>query len=156
LLEQVFTDQGGKKVSLITPRRGAPKHWVKMANVNAHEALRRRLADRASLAERFDALRAALKLDATPERIECFDVSHTFGEATVASCVVFDANGPLKSDYRRFNIEGVTPGDDYGALAQALTRRYRRIKEGEGRLPDILFIDGGKGQVSAVAAVLAE
>ncbi len=156
LLERVFSEQANKKVLLITPRQGAPKRWVKMADLNAHETLRRRLADRASLAERFDALRAALKLEATPERIECFDVSHTFGEATVAACVVFDANGPVKSDYRRFNIENVTPGDDYGALAQALTRRYRRIKEGEGRLPDVLFIDGGKGQVSAVEKVLTE
>lgn len=156
LLERVFSEQRGKKVSLITPRQGAPKRWVKMAELNAHENLRRRLASRASLTERFEALRAAFQLDATPERIECFDVSHTFGEATVASCVVFDANGAVKSDYRRFNITDVEPGDDYGALTQALTRRYRGIKEGEGRLPDLLLIDGGKGQVSAARAALGE
>jgi excinuclease ABC subunit C len=156
LLEKVFSEQRGKKVSLVTPRQGAPKRWVKMAELNAHENLRRRLASRASLAERFEALRSAFQLDATPERIECFDVSHTFGEATVASCVVFDANGPVKSDYRRFNITDVKPGDDYGALTQALTRRYRGIKEGEGRLPDLLLIDGGKGQVSTATAALGE
>ncbi len=156
LLEQVFSEQADKKVSLIVPRRGAPKRWIKMAELNAREGLRRRLADHASLAERFDALRSALKLDATPERIECFDVSHTFGEATVAACVVFDANGPVKSDYRRFNIENVTPGDDYGALTQALTRRYRRVKEGEGKLPDLLFIDGGKGQMAVAGKALLE
>ncbi len=156
LLEQVFSDQAGKKIQLITPQRGAPRRWVKMAEINARDVLRRRLADRAGLAERFEALRVAFKLDAVPERIECFDVSHTFGEAPVASCVVFDATGPVKSDYRRFNIEGVTPGDDYGALAQALTRRYRRIKEGEGKLPDMLFIDGGKGQLHAAEQALAE
>jgi excinuclease ABC subunit C len=106
--------------------------------------------------ERFAALREALALEATPERLECFDISHTMGEATVASCVVFDPNGPLKSDYRRFNIEGIEPGDDYGAMTQALTRRYRRLTEGEGALPDILFIDGGKGQLHAAEAVLNE
>jgi len=156
LLERAFSEQTGKRVMLITPQRGAAKRWVKMAEVNAQDALRRRLADRASLAERFEALYVTLKLDAIPERIECFDVSHTFGEAPVASCVVFDAAGAVKSDYRRFNIEGVRPGDDYGALSQALTRRYRRVKEGEGKMPDVLFIDGGKGQVSATEKVLAE
>jgi excinuclease ABC subunit C len=156
LLEQAFSAERGKKVSLLTPRQGAPKRWVKMAQLNAHESLRRRLASRAGLAERFETLRAAFQLEAVPERIECFDVSHTFGEAAVASCVVFDGNGPVKSDYRRFNIEGVEPGDDYGALTQALTRRYRRVKEGEGRLPDLLLIDGGKGQVAAAEAALEE
>ncbi len=156
LLEEAFSEQTGKKTRLITPQRGAPKHWVKMAEANAQESLRRRLAERQSLTERFDALRIAFNLDATPERIECFDVSHTFGEATVASCVVFDTAGPVKSDYRRFNIENVTPGDDYGALSQALMRRYRGVKEKEGKIPDVLLIDGGKGQLSAASAALKE
>jgi excinuclease ABC subunit C len=156
LLEQVFSQQHDKKVSLIVPRQGASKRWIQMAELNARENLRRRIASRASLAERFEALRAAFALEAAPERIECFDVSHTFGEATVAACVVFDANGPVKSDYRRFNIENVEPGDDYGALTQALTRRYRRVKEGEGRVPDLLLIDGGKGQVGVARAALNE
>jgi excinuclease ABC subunit C len=156
LLEQVFSQQHDKKVSLIVPRQGASKRWIQMAEQNARENLRRRAASRASLAERFEALRVAFGLEAVPERIECFDVSHTFGEATVASCVVFDANGPVKSDYRRFNIENIEPGDDYGALTQALTRRYRRVKEGEGRMPDLLLIDGGKGQVGAARTALNE
>jgi excinuclease ABC subunit C len=88
--------------------------------------------------------------------MECFDISHTSGEATVASCVVFGMEGPLKSDYRRFNIEHIQPGDDYGAMEQALTRRYTRLMKGEGKLPDLLFIDGGKGQVSSAVSALEE
>jgi excinuclease ABC subunit C len=118
--------------------------------------LRRLLADKSSLRARFEALRAALRLEAMPARVECFDVSHTRGEAPVAACIVFDLDGPVKSDYRRFNIEGVGPGDDYGALRQALERRYRRLKEGEGKLPDLLLIDGGKGQVGIACDVLEE
>jgi excinuclease ABC subunit C len=88
--------------------------------------------------------------------MECFDISHTRGELTVASCVVFDAEGPRKSDYRRFNIEGITPGDDYAAMEQALSRRYKRVQKGEVPMPDLLFIDGGKGQLGAVREALAE
>jgi excinuclease ABC subunit C len=95
-------------------------------------------------------LQQALDLPEQPERMECFDISHTRGELTVGSCVVFNQEGPLKSDYRRFNIEGITPGDDYAAMSQALERRYRRIKKGEVALPDLLFIDGGKGQLASV------
>ncbi|HID45111.1 MAG TPA: hypothetical protein EYP34_05095 [Chromatiaceae bacterium] len=98
----------------------------------------------------------ALSMDEPPTRMECFDISHTAGERTVASCVVFNAEGPLKSDYRRFNIADITPGDDYAAMAQALQRRYRRILSGEGSLPDILFIDGGKGQLSTAVDILSE
>jgi excinuclease ABC subunit C len=127
-----------------------------MAELNATDALRRELAGKASLHERFDALRAAFALDEIPERVECFDISHTRGEAPVASCVVFDQTGPVKSAYRRFNIEGVEPGDDYAALTQALTRRYRRVQEGEGALPDVLLIDGGKGQLHVAEQVLSE
>jgi len=87
--------------------------------------------------------------------MECFDISHSSGEATVASCVVFDSNGPRKADYRKFNIEGIAPGDDYAAMQQALERRYKRLKSGEGQLPDVLFIDGGKGQVAQAMEVLA-
>jgi excinuclease ABC subunit C len=101
-------------------------------------------------------LRDLLELEDTPSRIECFDISHTMGEATVASCVVFGQEGPEKSQYRRFNIAGITPGDDYAAMRQALERRYRRIQAGEGRLPDILLIDGGKGQVQQALDVLVE
>lgn len=156
LLERVFSQQAGKKISISIGGRGAPRRWIQMAQVNAAEALRREIAGKIDMRRRFDALRDALAIEAAPERIECFDISHTMGEATVASCVVFDAGGPVKSDYRRFNIEGIKPGDDYGAMTQALTRRYRRIKEGEGKLPDLLLIDGGKGQLSAAEAVLQE
>src|SRR5690606_342548 len=98
----------------------------------------------------------ALELDDVPTRLECFDISHTGGESTVASCVVFGSDGPLKTDYRRFNIEGVTPGDDYGALTQALTRRYARVKQGEVPMPDVLFIDGGRGQLARAVGALNE
>ena len=93
-------------------------------------------------------------LSAPPKRMECFDVSHTMGERTVASCVVFGPEGPLKSDYRRFNIEGLAPGDDYGAMRQALSRRYARIKKGEAPMPDLLLIDGGPGQLAEAISVL--
>ena len=158
VLEQVFAQLAGRKVAILAGLRvrGPARRWLDMAARNAAEELRRAANNRLNLEARFEALRAALALDETPERLECFDISHTMGEATVAACVVFDRNGPVKSDYRRFNIDGVEPGDDYGALAQALTRRYRKVKEGEGRLPDVLFIDGGKGQVAAAAAALNE
>ncbi|MBI3778436.1 MAG: excinuclease ABC subunit UvrC [Gammaproteobacteria bacterium] len=156
LLERAFSEQAGKRIAVATSARGAPRRWVQMAKLNAAEALRRHLAGKIDMQGRFEALRDALELESTPERIECFDISHTMGEATVASCVVFDINGPVKSDYRRFNIEGIEPGDDYGAMTQALTRRYRKVKEGEGKLPDLLLIDGGKGQLSAAEAVLQE
>jgi excinuclease ABC subunit C len=156
LIERLLCEQTGNRTRLQKPARGAPRRWIGLAALNARDALRRLKLTRTSLALRFEALREALALDAVPERIECFDISHTFGEAAVAACVVFDANGPVKSDYRRFNIEGIEPGDDYGALRQALERRYRRVKEGEGKLPDLLLIDGGKGQVAQALAVLEE
>jgi excinuclease ABC subunit C len=104
--------------------------------------------------QRFEALQEVLQMDDLPTRLECFDISHTRGEATQASCVVFTLEGPFKQDYRRFNIEGIEPGDDYAALRQALQRRYTRLKKGEGILPDVLFIDGGKGQLRQAVEVL--
>ena len=156
LLERAFSEHAGKKIALTVNPRGTPRRWIQMAKFNAADALRRHLAGKIDMQGRFEALRDALHLESTPERIECFDISHTMGEATVASCVVFDASGAVKSDYRRFNIEGIEPGDDYGAMTQALTRRYRKVKEGEGRLPDLLLIDGGKGQLSAAEGVMQE
>jgi excinuclease ABC subunit C len=159
-LEAAFAEQAGHRVELIARPRGVRRRWVQLAELNAQDGLRRRLHDRASLRSRFEALQEALALEALPERIECFDISHTRGEATVASCVVFTPDGPLKSDYRRFNIEGIAPGDDYAAMHQALSRRYRRALEaGEGdgkQLPDLLLIDGGKGQLHAAESALAE
>ena len=105
---------------------------------------------------RLQALQELLALPELPERMEYFDISHSSGESTVASCVVFDQNGPRKSDYRKFTIEGISLGDDYAAMQQALERRYKRLKAGEGALPDILFIDGGKGQVTQAMSVLED
>ncbi len=156
LLEETFTRHAGHRVRIKSAARGHRARWLERTAINAADVLRRHLAGRAAQGRRLEALREALDLEALPGRIECFDVSHTMGEGAVAACVVFDADGPVKSDYRRFNIADITPGDDYAALAQALTRRYRRLKEGEGRLPDLLFIDGGKGQVGAAQGVLDE
>ena len=136
--------------------RGTRARWQQLAVTNAEQALGARLANRQHVAARFDALAEALDLAEVPQRLECYDISHSSGEATVASCVVFGPEGPLKSDYRRFNIEGVTAGDDYAAMHQALLRRFGRIKEGEGKLPDILLVDGGKGQMAMARDVLQE
>ncbi len=159
-LERALGEQAGHRIALVSLPRGTRRRWVGLAKLNASDALRRHLADRASLRRRFEALQEALGLEAVPERIECFDISHTLGEATVASCVVFTPDGPLTSEYRRFNIRGVTGGDDYAAMSQALTRRYRHVieegSEHEVRLPDLLLIDGGKGQLAAAEAALNE
>ncbi|WP_281254048.1 excinuclease ABC subunit UvrC [Solemya velesiana gill symbiont] len=156
VLENVLSEQAGRQLRIRSNVRGDRARWLKMAMQNAKLALDSRLASKSGMEQRLDNLQTALGLEELPGRMECFDISHTGGELTVASCVVFDRNGPLKSDYRRFNIEGITPGDDYAAMDQALNRRYTRIMNGEGKLPDILFIDGGKGQLSAAAQVLDE
>lgn len=156
VLEEVFSAQAGRRVRIRASVRGDRSRWLQMAINNARLALDARLASRGGYLQRLEALRDALELDETPRRLECFDVSHTGGECTVAACVVFDDQGPRKTDYRRFNIQGVTPGDDYGAMYQALSRRYTRIKDGEVEAPDILFIDGGQGQVERAALVLQE
>jgi len=156
LLERTFGEQAGRKVTLRTGARGARRRWLQMTQTNAEDALRRLLISQSNLTQRFEALQQALALDAVPERMECFDISHTSGEATIAACVVFDRDGPVKSDYRRFNIRDVQPGDDYGALTEALMRRFRRLKDGEGKLPDLLLVDGGRGQLSCAEHVLAE
>jgi excinuclease ABC subunit C len=156
LLQAALVQQADHGVKISIPSRGKPRRWLEMTEVNARDALRRQLISRSSLRQRFEALQEALGLDAVPERIECFDISHTQGEATVGSCVVFSLEGPVKSDYRRFNIEGIQAGDDYAAMTQALTRRYRRMKEGEGKWPDIVLIDGGKGQLGRAEEVMRE
>lgn len=155
LLETMLSEHAGHAVRVSARLRGERARRLQLAVTNAESALATRLSNRQDLHARFLALGEALHCPAPPKRLECFDISHTQGELTVASCVVFDRQGPVKSAYRRFNIEGIQPGDDYAALAQAVSRRYRRIQAGESEPPDILFIDGGKGQVSAVSQALA-
>lgn len=156
VIEEALTARAGRKVLVSDNVRSRRKRWIELATTNAEQSLGAHLSSKNNLQQRFRSLQRALSLEEIPGRLECFDISHTSGEATVASCVVFDQNGPLKSDYRRFNIDGITPGDDYAAMSQALKRRYTRIKKGEGQLPDVLFIDGGKGQLSEAEKVLEE
>ena len=156
LVESVLAGRSGRKVSVRSKVRAQRARWLEMARDNAALSLTSYVAERRNVFSRFVDLQELLELEDMPKRLECFDISHTSGEATVASCVVFDTNGPLKSDYRRFNIEGVTAGDDYAAMEQALRRRYRRLKEGEAVLPDLLVIDGGQGQLGKAAGVLSE
>jgi excinuclease ABC subunit C len=155
-LAEALTGRSGHAVEIKPNVRSDRARFLDRAKRNAEASLASRLASRQTMLARFEALRDLLELEDTPSRIECFDISHTMGEATVASCVVFGQEGPEKSQYRRFNIAGITPGDDYAAMRQALERRYRRIQAGEGRLPDILLIDGGKGQVQQALDVLVE
>lgn len=156
VLEQALSDQAARKVRVRHRVRESRAQWLKLAQQTAESNLAAHLADRQTVLGRLQSLQDLLELPELPERLECFDISHSSGEATVASCVVFDQHGPRKSDYRRFNIEGVTAGDDYGAMNQALTRRYRRLKANEASMPDVLFIDGGKGQVTQAMEVLQE
>ncbi len=156
LLEQVLSKESGHRVSIHSRVRAERARWLQMAKQNARISLDARLAGRAGYQSRLEALQLTLRLDELPQRIECFDISHTSGEKTVASCVVFDLQGAAKRDYRRFNITGIQPGDDYAAMEQALLRRYRRLQSGEGKLPDLLLLDGGKGQLAAAERVLNE
>jgi excinuclease ABC subunit C len=156
LLEQVLGERAGRKVSLSHRVRGEKARWLQLGVANAEQALAARLSSQAGMAKRLTMLQQLLELEELPERIECFDISHTQGEGTVASCVVFDREGARKSDYRRFNIDAIKGGDDYAAMQQALLRRYTRLKKEDSRLPDIVLIDGGKGQVSVAMRVLEE
>jgi excinuclease ABC subunit C len=153
-LAQALSTRASRSVRVRTPARGMGLKWIELTQENAIQALRMRLSQKQSLEEMLTALAEVLDLPEPPARIECFDISHTGGEGTVASCVVFGPEGPMKKEYRRFNITGVTPGDDYGALRQALERRYTRIRAGEIPPPDLLLIDGGLGQISQVHEVL--
>jgi excinuclease ABC subunit C len=156
ILTELLTEHAGRAVELKSSVRGDRAQFLQMAERNAQASLTARLASRQTLGTRFDDLQKVLGLATVPRRIECFDISHTMGELTVASCVVFGPEGPEKSHYRRFNITGITPGDDYAAMHQALTRRFRKVAEGEGARPDILLIDGGSGQVAQALDVLKE
>ncbi len=156
LLEQVLSENAGHKVSLRHRVRGERARWQAMAQENAVNALVARMASRSGLMKRFENLQTILELDNLPLRLECFDISHTLGEATIASCVVFTPEGPLKSEYRRYNIRDITPGDDYAAMKQALSRRFRKSEHQEQKLPEVLFIDGGKGQLRQAIEVMDE
>ncbi len=155
LLEQALSESSGHAVRIQSSPRGERARWVDMARLNAQIALGQRLASRGNQLGRLEALREALGLAKAPQRVECFDISHTMGESTVASCVVFGPEGPNKAAYRRYNIEGITPGDDYAAMEQALARRFGRAVKDGSILPEVLLIDGGAGQVSRARAVLA-
>ncbi|WP_444946709.1 excinuclease ABC subunit UvrC [Microbulbifer sp. VTAC004] len=147
-LQQALGVQAGRDVAIVYRLRGRRATWVEMAQQAAQQNLSSRTAAQQKLIGRFESLQEVLGLEQLPERLECFDISHSSGEATVASCVVFDTGGPVKTDYRLFNIKGIQAGDDYAAMGQALKRRYTRLSDGEGKFPNILLIDGGKGQVS--------
>ena len=136
--------------------RGERRVWFEMAEKNARLALVQRTREKATQESRIVALREALGLPDTAQRIECFDISHTMGEAAVASCVVYDRHAMQKSEYRRFNMRDLTPGDDYAAMRQAISRRYERVSAEEGKIPDLILIDGGRGQLSAARAALAD
>jgi excinuclease ABC subunit C len=156
LLETTFASQSSHKVRITASVRGIRARWLEMMHNNAEQALNMRRLARAGIETSLEDVREAFDLEESPQRLECFDISHTSGTDTVASCVVFGLEGPMKSDYRRFNISGIAPGDDYAAMHQALTRRYKRVRDGEIVKPDILLIDGGKGQLGEAAMVLEE
>ncbi|MGD0505190.1 MAG: excinuclease ABC subunit UvrC [Steroidobacteraceae bacterium] len=156
LLEATLAERTGHKMRITSSVRGIRARWVEMMHENAEQALKMRALARGSIEASLEEVRDAFDLAEMPTRIECFDISHTGGTDTVASCVVFGAEGPMKSEYRRFNISGIAPGDDYAAMNQALTRRYKRVREGEVTAPDVLLIDGGKGQLREARTVLAE
>jgi len=141
---------------ILAPQQGERRMWLEMARKNAELALAHRALERATQEGRLAALRGALGLEDSVERVECFDISHTMGEATVASCVVYDRHAMQKTEYRRFNIRDVAPGDDYAAMRQALRRRYERLALDGGKIPDLILIDGGQGQTNVARAALAE
>ena len=155
VLEAALKARAGRAVPIRSAVRGTRARWVEMARTNAELGLRMKASSRASLREQLEALRDALALERVPQRIECFDVSHTMGESAIASCVVCGPEGPLKSDYRRFNLKGLTPGDDYGGMRQAVSRHFARVQKGESPMPDVLLIDGGEGQLQAAREALA-
>ena len=156
LLEQVLSEQAGRKVKINSNAIGDKRVWLKMAQTNAEIALNQRAASAANQSAKLLALHEALNLPDSTQRIECFDISHTMGEATIGSCVVFDRGDMQNSEYRRYNVTGITPGDDYAAMRDVLTRRYKKVAAGEGVRPDLIFIDGGKGQLSVAVEVMAE
>jgi len=155
-LETLLSEKARHKVQISWRVTGERRVWLEMALTNARLAVEQRLSQQANQETRLAALQQVLGLEVDAQRIECFDISHTMGEATVASCVVFDQGAMRNGDYRRYNITGITPGDDFAAMRSALKRRYSKIAAGEGRMPDLILIDGGKGQLGVALEVLAE
>jgi excinuclease ABC subunit C len=155
-LEEALSSRSGRKVQISMNPTGARRVWLDMACKNARFGAEQAVTSQSTQEARLAALQQALDLGETLQRIECFDVSHTMGEATVASCVVYEKSAMQKSEYRRYNIRTVGPGDDYGAMREVLTRRYRKIVAGEGKLPDLVLIDGGKGQLGVAVEVFSE
>ncbi|MFC3909177.1 excinuclease ABC subunit UvrC [Legionella dresdenensis] len=155
MIEEMLSGVRGKNMTIQTKPRGTKARWLDFARNNLKLAIAEHEASAATIRRRYQALVNLLNLPCDIARMECFDISHTQGQSTIASCVVFDSQGPKKSEYRRFNIEGITPGDDYAAMKQALTRRFKRLVSQQD-FPDILIIDGGKGQVAIAQQVLAE
>ncbi|MDI1351874.1 MAG: excinuclease ABC subunit UvrC, partial [bacterium] len=153
-LEELLSQQRGRSCKIQINPRGAKSRWLDFALNNLRVSIAEFVNKHSTTRSRYEALEQLLSLAHPIQRMECFDISHTLGEATIASCVVFDKNGPCSSEYRRFNIEGITPGDDYAAMEQAITRRFKRLVEIQS-LPDVLIIDGGKGQVGVAKRVLA-
>lgn len=154
LLAESLSTLAGRKVNIQTKPRGDRARYLKLARTNAATALTTKLSQHSTIQQRLAALASWLKLESI-QRMECFDISHTMGEQTIASCVVFNQDGPLRSDYRRYNIEGITPGDDYAAMNQVLRRRYGKALE-QDKIPDVILIDGGKGQLAQAKEVFAE
>ena len=155
VLEQALQQKAGHAVQIRTNVRGTRARWIGMARNNADLGLKMRASSRATTTDQLEAVGRELSLGKAPQRLECFDVSHTMGEAAVASCVVLGPEGPLKSDYRRFNLRDLTPGDDYAGIEQAVERRFARVLRGEAPMPDLLLIDGGPGQLNAAMAALS-
>jgi excinuclease ABC subunit C len=156
LYEEVFGEKAGHKVRIQPHPRGERREWLQLTVRNARNALQLKLAGGSRLEAQLQDLQETLGLAAPPDCMECFDISHLAGGETVGACVVFDGNGPVKSRYRRYNLKDITPGDDYAAIRQVLSRRYRRIQAGEGLLPDLVLVDGGRGQLSKALEALAE
>jgi excinuclease ABC subunit C len=155
-LEHLLSERAGRRVRIHANPLGERRAWLGMAQRNAELGAGQALSLQATQESRLAALQQALDLPEAAQRIECFDVSHTMGEAAVASCVVYDKSAMQKSDYRHYNITGIEPGDDYAAMREVLTRRYRKIVAGEGKVPDLVLVDGGKGQLSIAMEVFAE
>ena len=153
-LNQALSFVAQRKVKLSMRVRGHRAKWLQLAVTNARESLQAYVSNKQNIVKRFSQLQDSLNLESMPSRIECFDISHTSGEGTVGSCVVFDEGGAVKSDYRRFNIKGITGGDDYAAMEQLLYRRFTRLAKGEAKIPDILLIDGGKGQLTQAKKIM--